>query len=226
MGNKDREIVRAPKYAPPYPQSFHPFWPKHALTAGLLLLIVLLVPLVLAYYLQVPMDSNMPPLPDEGANIPAPEWYLFFIFQPFWYLTGEAAKWLSIGTFWLPSLVLVFLLSVPLIFKRRKASPAKMATSSKIVSALILCAFWIGALAGVVKAGHPAKTTGCTSCHNPMMGVRQALPPASMTEFYKTERARQIAVGRYRIGDANHIGASYKDANWQLRHFYEPTMTW
>ena len=81
-------------------------------------------------------------------------------------------------------------------------------------------------MAGVEGAGHPAKTTGCTSCHNPMMGVRQALPPADMAEYYKVERARQIEVGKFRIGDQNHIGASYKDANWQLRHFYEPVMTW
>jgi len=226
MGSKKRQIVRAPKYDPPYPQAFYPFWPKHAVKAGILVLIVVLVPLLLSYYLRVPTDPNMPPLPDEGMNVPAPEWYLFFVFQPFWHLTGAAAKWLSVGTFWLPLAGLVFLLLVPVIFKRRQGSPPRMATPGKIVLALVLFSFWILAVAGVTKAGHPAKTTGCTSCHNPWMGVRQALPPASMTEFYKVERAQQIEVGRYRIGDVDHIGSSYKDANWQLRHFYEPTMTW
>ena len=62
MGSKNREIVRAPKYDPPYPQSFHPFWPRHALKAGILVVILVSVPLLLAYYLRVPTDPNMPPL--------------------------------------------------------------------------------------------------------------------------------------------------------------------
>ncbi len=59
-----------------------------------------------------------------------------------------------------------------------------------------------------------------------MMGVRQALPPADMGEYYRVERQRQINVGRYRAGDTSGDVGGYKDANWQLRHFYEPTMTW
>ncbi len=223
---KKREIIKDPKYDPPYPQSFYAFWPKHAIKATIYVLILLVGPFLLAYTFQVPADPNMPPLPDDGASIPAPEWYLFLLFQPFWYLVGENAKWLSIGTFWLPLVVVVFLFLVPFIFKRRTQVGARMPLIKKLLLALVLWLFWGAILAGVVGAGHHAKTYGCASCHNPMMGVRQALPPANMAEFYNTERARQIQVGKYRIGDQNHMGASYKDANWQLRHFYEPTMTW
>ncbi len=52
------------------------------------------------------------------------------------------------------------------------------------------------------------------------------LPPADMGEYYKVERQRQINVGGYRAGDTTGDIGGYKDANWQLRHFYEPTMTW
>jgi hypothetical protein len=58
-----------------------------------------------------------------------------------------------------------------------------------------------------------------------MMGVRQALPPADMAEYYRESRQSQIEVGRYRAGSTSDA-ESYKDANWQLRHYYEPTMTW
>ena len=88
---------------------------------------------------------------------------------------------------------------------------------------------WVVPLGTVVVSGSPAKTLGCPSCHNPMMGVRQALPPARMGEYYQNERQRQVNLGGYNIGSEKsegQAGGSYKDANWQLRHFYEPTMTW
>jgi hypothetical protein len=168
----------------------------------------------------------MPPLPNEGEYIPAPEWYLFLLFQPFWYLTGDNVGWLPIGTFWLPVLFITLLFLVPYVLGRRKASNVRLVTSKKLMLACSVGLFWLVSMAGVVGSGYPAKTTGCASCHNPMMGVRQALPPADMGEYYKVERQRQINVGRYRAGDTTGGVGGYKDANWQLRHFYEPTMTW
>ncbi len=221
-----RDIFKEKKYAPPYPQSFYPFWPKHAVKAGLLVMGIFLVLLLLSYFYRVPMDPVYPPLPDDGAYLPAPEWYLFFLFQPFWYLTGENTKWLSMGTFWIPLLVVAFLFSVPFVFRRRGIFHIKMSTSGKIALATVSLLVWLFSMGAVVGSGAPAKTLGCPSCHNPMMGVRQALPPANMAEFYRVERQQQINVGDYRIGDENRVAGSYKDANWQLRHFYEPTMTW
>jgi quinol-cytochrome oxidoreductase complex cytochrome b subunit len=226
MAYKRKVIIKEPKYDPPYPQSFYAFWPKHAIRSGLLIALIFLGLLLLSFYLRVPIDPIMPPLPDEGAYIPAPEWYLFFLFQPFWYLTDENAKWLSLGTFWLPLLVLAFLFLVPVIFRKREGPRVKMESGMKVVLAIGVSAIWIISMGAVVGSGAPAKTLGCPSCHNPMMGVRQALPPANMAEYYKTDRQRQINLGGYNIGTEGHVGGSYKDANWQLRHFYEPTMTW
>jgi len=224
MANEKTEIIMEPKYAPPYPQSFYAFWPKHAINAGSLISAILLALLLLSFFIRVPMDPTMPPMPDEGAYVPSPEWYLFLLFQPFWYLTGDNAKWLSIGTFWLPLLALVFLFLVPVIFRKRKST--KAGTKATAALAVFVALAWVVPAGSVVGSGAPAKTLGCPSCHNPMMGARQALPPANMAEYYRTERQRQVDLGGYNIGNDDHAGGSYKDANWQLRHFYEPTMTW
>lgn len=229
MKRKTPEVIMEPKYAPPYPQSFYAFWPKHAAKAGMLVSAILAGLLLLVLLIRVPMDPAMPPLPDEGMYVPSPEWYLFLLFQPFWYLTGENAKWLPLGTFWLPVLALVFLLLVPVLFRRRTLERAKLGGSAKTKLLVIAGLAWVVFMGSVVGAGGPAKTLGCPSCHNPMMGERQALPPANMAEYYRNERQQQVNVGRYNIGSEGHAGAeggSYKDANWQLKHFYEPTMTW
>lgn len=217
------------KYAPPYPQQFYPFWPRHAANASKLILILFAGLLVLSIVLRVPMDPAMPPLPDDGMYIPAPEWYLFVLFQPFWYLTGDNVRWLSIGTFWLPALVLAFLFLVPIIFQKQKWLRAEASAAARTTLLAAAALAWIISMGAVVGSGAPAKTLGCTSCHNAAMGARQALPPADVGEYFRTSRQQQIEVGRYNIGSEDHAGAeggSYKDANWQLRHFYEPTMTW
>ncbi|MEN8129557.1 MAG: hypothetical protein ABFS45_05050 [Pseudomonadota bacterium] len=226
MTDNKQELRIEAKYAPPYPQAFYTFWPKQVIRASTLVTIVFLTIVLLAYFFQMPADLNMPPLPNEGEYIPAPEWYLFLLFQPFWYLTGDNAGWLPVGTFWLPVLFITLLFLVPYVLGRRKTSKVRLVTTKKLLLALPIGLFWIIGMAGVVGSGYPAKTTGCASCHNPMMGARQALPPADMGQYYKVERQRQINVGRYRAGDTTGGAGGYKDANWQLRHFYEPTMTW
>jgi len=229
MAHKKIEIIMEPKYAPPYPQSFYPFWPKHAVKAGTLISVIFLGLLLLSYFIRVPMDPVMPPMADEGFHIPSPEWYLFFLFQPFWYLTGDNTKWLSVGTFWLPLLALVFLFLVPVIFRKHSNTRFGIKATSIVAIAIYAGLVWVVPVGAVVASGSPAKTLGCPSCHNPMMGVRQALPPAKMGEYYRVERQRQVNLGGYNVGSedtGNHAGGSYKDANWQLRHVYEPTMTW
>lgn len=220
----DKDLIRDPKYDPPYPQEFYRFWPTHVLRAGFVVVVTFAIIVALAYFFQVPTDSNMPPLPDEGMYIPGPEWYLFLLFQPFWYLTGEQMALLPLGTFWIPLVIFVSLIALPFLLGRKKWSGVRMSLYGKIMTGLFATVIWGVVLAGTVGSGYPAKTTGCLSCHNVMMGVRQALPPADIGKYYRESRQRQIDVGKYRIGTG--VGQSYKDANWQLRHFYEPTMTW
>ena len=229
MANKKTEIIVASKYALPYPQKFYAFWPQHAVKAGTLILVIFLGLLLLSYFIRVPMDPAMPPMPDDGFHVPAPEWYLMFLFQPFWYLTGDNAKWLPVGTFWLPLLAVVFLFLVPVIFRKNSNTRFGFKATSIVAIAIYAGLVWVVPMGTVVASGSPVKVLGCPSCHNPMMGQRQALPPARMGEYYRVERQRQVNLGGYNIGGEdteNHAGGSYKDSNWQLRHVYEPTMTW
>ncbi len=225
MTENTQRIRRVPKYDPPYPQGFYAFWPTHVIKGAVILTVIYAGVFALASLYRVPMDPDMPPLPYEGANIPAPEWYLFLMYQPFWYLTGEDMKWLSVGTFWIPWLVVAIMFLVPVVLGR-KESTGRMGTLKKVLMALVALGIWGLGGTAVIGSSYPAKTTGCPSCHNPMMGARQSLPPEMMGDYYKTERQRQIDLGGYRAGSTAGVGDSYKDANWQLRHFYEPTMTW
>lgn len=218
-----------PKYAPPYPQSFYAFWPKHAVKASILISIIFAGLVVLSFFIQVPMDPAMPPMPNDGMYIPAPEWYLLLLFQPFWYLTGSNAKWIPIGAFWLPVLALAFLLLVPVIFRRQTPNRVKLSDPTKLKLLAGVGLVWVVSMGAVVDRGYQAKVLGCPSCHNPMMGERQALPPANVGEYYRVSRKRQVEVGGYNIGSESHearAGGGYKDSNWQIRHFYSPTETW
>src|SRR4030066_446153 len=200
MTAKKREIIVAAKYAPPYPQKFYAFWPKHAIKSGALISAIFLALLLLSYFIRVPMDPAMPPMPDEGFHIPAPEWYLFLLFQPFWYLTGDNAKWFSVCTFWLPLLAVVLLFLVPVIFRKHSKTRFGFKATSIVAIAIYAGLVWAVPIGAVVASGSPAKTLGCPSCHNPMMGQRQALPPAKMGEYYRVERQRQGNLGGYKIG--------------------------
>ncbi len=226
MTRRDKNIIIDGKYAPPYPQEFHSFWPKHALKAGFAIVVTFVVIVFLAITYRVPTDHTMPPLPDHGVSIPAPEWYLLFVFEPFWTLTSEQAVWRQVGTFWVPLAVIVCLLALPFLFGRRKWTGARLATRRKVALGLGSLAAWVVLTAGVVGRGYDAKTTSCISCHTPMAGEQIALPPIDMAKHYREVRDMEIALGRHRPGEDGGPRESFKDANWQLRHFQEPTENW
>ncbi|MEO5363005.1 MAG: hypothetical protein H7838_05210 [Magnetococcus sp. DMHC-8] len=225
-GQQDRSMRIDPKYAPPYPQQFYRFWPWHAVKAGLVVLITLVAIVWLAVQYPLPTDPDMPPIPDAGGGVPAPEWYLFLVFQPFWFWTDGQAAIRSLGTFWGPMLLLVGVLAIPFLLGREPKGGVRKRLVRRIVLGMVAWAVWGVGVAGVVGSGQHAKTAGCTSCHNVAMGDRQSLPPANIGRYFRESRQQQVDVGHYRIGDTQGAGGSYKDANWQLRHFYEPTMTW
>ncbi|MEE9614299.1 MAG: hypothetical protein V3W31_05005 [Thermodesulfobacteriota bacterium] len=295
-GVPEEEKVNDPRYAPPYPQEFHKYWPRHFVKGLLVAGGVVLIAMTLAFFFRVPVDFNMA-LPDEGMYVPSPEWYFFLLLQPFWYLTGDSVKWLSLGTFFIPALVLTFLVLVPFIFKKggrladrggvwkgvnialsvlvygifvyslyradfsTLGEDGETSGTIAVVAALILLAAvfvvpqairlkkgvlkWALAvslpvgifcllLQGIYASGYAAKGNGCIACHTPAYGLRQYLPPMDVGEYYRVERQRQIDVGKFRAGKVDTEGQaaiggaaqSYKDANWQLRHYYEPTFTW
>jgi hypothetical protein len=227
MAKSKNEMIVEEKYAPPYPQGFHAFYPKHAIKAGFTVAVTLALIVVLAIYYQVPTNHDMPPLPDHGVNVPAPEWYLMFLFEPFWYLTGENAIWRQIGTFWIPLGFLGAAFVFPLFFGRKKADPSKPFKGfGRAIWVIFAVGFWVVITAGVVGSGYSSKTTSCISCHTPMEDHTLALPPIDMAAHYRNVRQMEIYLNRYRDPDMGGTPERYKDATWNLRHVYAPTENW
>lgn len=222
---RDIDKPADPRYAPPYPQDFHTFWPRHVKKAGTIVILTVALIAFLSYWFKLPTDSNYPPFPDDGMYIPGPEWTYLFFLQPFWYLTGDSTKWRFIATFIIPVIVICFIVLVPFIFRKIALSGMIWRLSAFLPFVLIGAA--------IVNSGYHAKLHGCPSCHNPQMGSRQAYPPMNVAEYYRTARQKQIEVGKYRASKSDTDSSAvrdqvetYKDANWQMRHMYEPTFTW
>ncbi|MBI5233758.1 MAG: hypothetical protein HY880_05330 [Deltaproteobacteria bacterium] len=220
-----------PRYSG-YPQRFHRYWPRHVIKGLIAAFIVIAGLSVLSYYFRVPTNFDTA-LPDDGMYIPGPEWYFLFILQPFWYFTGDAKKWLALGTFVAPIAVILSLILIPFVLGRKKREPRR--GLRKALAMVFVFGVWGALFFGLYSAGAPSKLYGCLACHTPAYGERQYLPPMDVAEYYNINRSRQIQVGKYRAsksdtaGDAIYTGVTvetYKDANWQLRHFYEPTFTW
>lgn len=231
---QNETTITDPRYAPPYPQALHRFWPRHAIKGSVVVIITVAIIAGLAYKYQLPTPAELAgntTLPDDGMYIPGPEWYFLFLLQPFWYLKGTLAKWQFFGTFIAPCLVFAFAFLVPFIFKKKRQISGVVSRMLNILPPLIVFSLII---IGIVYSGYPAKLHGCIACHNPSTGVRQNLPPMDVADFYKNNRQRQIEVGKYRASKVDTAGElsvggeveTYKDANWQMRHIYEPTFTW
>ncbi len=211
------------------------FWPHHVIKAGFLMLLTLCIIMTLAYFFRIPTFSmeavDVIPSSDAGMHIPQPEWYFLLLWLPFWYLTGTLKVWIPVFTFFIPVAFGLTLLLVP-FFLRKKESVNKFSIKRILVTVSAISVVLL-IVSSTIKTGYQAKIYGCIACHNPTLGVRQAVPPMDVAEFYKVDRQRQIESGRYRAGKRDTAGAlsigeveSYKDANWQLRHAYEPTFTW
>lgn len=224
------------------------WWPTYLLILSIIMAALVAVMIVISIKFPVPyLAPDQVPMPDEGENIPGPEWIFLLFWQGFWYFGGSLKKYLVLMPV-IPILTLVFFVFLPVMHKLpidripglknliEKARGLKgLARSFTFALPALIFAFVI--LIGVYKSGHQAKVLGCDSCHNASMGPRMAIPPVNVAKYYATERALQIGVGKYRAGKlsaesdtsgeaSRDEGQGYKDANWQMRHMYEPTFTW
>jgi hypothetical protein len=222
------------------------WWPHHVLKAGSLAIILLIAVVFLAIKFQIPDDSPaIIPLPDDGMNIPGPEWYFLLLWQPFWYFTGGHKHLLAYSVI-VPFIFLLFLFLLPFIrmpfSKKAEVNPENrepMGFFRKLLFNIpvLVVAVFLAAIA--FKSSHQAKIYGCDACHNPAMGPRMYTPPVDVVGYYVNDRARQIKSAKYKAGKLVSVDEStgektydlagaetYKDANWQMRHMYEPTFTW
>ncbi len=180
---------------------------------------------VLAVYIPMPTeDPNIIPMPLEGANIPAPEWFFLFLLRPFLDFDGNMAPVLGI---YLPLTLLVLLIVLPYIFKgkggKRQASesggrsylgplsrPISKFMKIRLVGAVasfLIVFIACGVLFGVLYSEtHESPTLGCNSCHNISMGIRMGIPP-------KAFKDRNIVP----LLDDNH---------WMVEHWFYPQVAW
>lgn len=227
------------------------WWPHYFLTLSVAMTAVLAVVVALAYQFPVPDDAPaMSPLPDDGENIPGPEWLFLMLWQPFWTFGGSLKKYLFLMPL-APIVIGVLLFLLPFAGKipfgkipglkgiMDKASSMRSGLAKSFVYGIPAIMFGLFFTVVAVKSGHQAKVLGCDACHNPAMGPRMAIPPVDVFKYYSVERAMQIGVGKYSAGKTEGVTESgegvynmksaeggYKDANWQMRHMYEPTFTW
>jgi quinol-cytochrome oxidoreductase complex cytochrome b subunit len=227
------------------------WWPHYVLTLSVVFIAVLAVTVILATKFPVPAEAPaIIPMPDDGENVPGPEWLFLMFWQPFWTFTGSLRKFLFLMPL-MPILTGALLVLLPFAYKIpfRKIPGLKgsMAKASSMRSGFVkslfygLPAIFFGIIVAgyAIKSGHQAKILGCDACHNPAMGFRQAIPPVNVFKYYSVERASQIGSAKYTAGKTEGVDehgesimntksdeGGYKDANWQMRHMYEPTFTW
>ncbi len=230
------------------------WWPHLVLTLAGMMVVVTGVIWFLATTFPVPDDAPaVIPFPDEGENVPGPEWLFLMFWAPFWYFKGRLKKYLFLATV-VPIILGLFLFFLPYFHKipfyripvlggfLAKIRGMKSGFTKSFIYGLPAILFAVAIFTGIYRSGHQAKVLGCDSCHNPAMGHRMAIPPVDVAGYYNVERAMQIGVGKYRAGKSTGIDAQgeqiyqspdtnegyegYKDADWQMRHMYEPTFTW
>ncbi len=225
------------------------WWPHYLLKlCGFMVIVILFITLMATLY---PVPDSAPkeiPFPDHGENIPGPEWIFTLFWIPFWYLKGRLKKYLFIMPL-IPIFLALFLFFLPYFHKLpinripglkwvlQKARSFESGLLKSFVYGIPAIAIAVILGFGIFKSGHQAKVLGCDSCHHPAMGHRMAIPPVDVFVYYSVDRARQIQSGKYRAGKSTSAtnkedwydegeAEGYKDANWQMRHMYEPTFTW
>ena len=226
------------------------FFPHHVLILSVLMAFVLVFVGYMAQTYPIPDDAPMEiPFPDDGEDIPGPEWLFLLFWIPFWYFKGRLKKYLFLTSV-VPIVIVIFLIFLPYFHKLpldripglkgilSKVRERKTGLVKSFAYALFPLIFFAVVSVTMYKSGHQAKTLGCDSCHNPAMGHRMAIPPVDVFGYYSIDRARQIGIGKYRAGKSSGVTESgdqvyagsdeggYKDADWQMRHMYEPTFTW
>ncbi len=190
---------------------------KHALIS------VPLIIALIALVINIPMPTEDPeiiPMPMEGVNIPAPEWFLLILLLPFLHFKGSLVPLLAL---FLPVVAFVVLAVLPYYFNRKKNPPEKTDDRGKqakdgnkrgtliwitgMVGSFVLVVVVSGAVLGGISWGtYNSPTMGCSSCHNLYLGNRMGVPP-------KTFKDRKVL-------------PLLEDNEWMMRHWYNPQIVW
>ncbi len=108
-----------------------PFYPYQTVRDSAAMLMIVTIVFLLAAVL--PPELGNPADPSDNSVVPRPDWYFLFLFQLLHHFQG---KWEVIGTFVLPNLGILLLLSLPFLDRNpsRKLSQRPVAIALAIVS--------------------------------------------------------------------------------------------
>ncbi|MCP4992715.1 MAG: hypothetical protein GY934_02850, partial [Gammaproteobacteria bacterium] len=187
-----------------------------------LIVIPLFIALIaLVIYLPMPTeDPEIIPLPLEGVNIPAPEWFILILLLPFMYFKGTMAPLLGL---FLPLVIFLALAFLPYYLNRKKPreespdargkdanignKPAAKSKFARMVGAFVLVVVTSGLLLGGISWGtYKSPTMGCSSCHNLYLGNRMGAPPKT----FKDRKNLPLL----------------DDNEWMMRHWFNPQIVW
>ena len=181
----------------------------------------------LATAIQIPSaDPQELPMPLDGRNIIAPEWYFLTVLLPFMYLKDTV--WIPIISIFAPLIVLFAVAFMPYYLKgdenvgaeSRDDKSHHRATgialvchklmrnniARKIIAGVVVTVI-TGMVVGLLYIGnHYSPTLGCNSCHNVSRGIRLGIPPEAFKD-------------RSKIPHLN-------DNEWMMMHWYYPDEVW
>jgi quinol-cytochrome oxidoreductase complex cytochrome b subunit len=188
--------------------------PGYMLKHGLITVPFFIAIVVLALLVPMPTeDPEVVPMPLEGADIPAPEWFALILLLPFMYFKGALGPVLGLL---LPFVLFLALTLLPYFFSDRKNGasrrrPAKVPRAKRGLMAkgfaLLGVPLVVAGLFGPLYAGtHRSPTLGCNSCHNVSMGARMGVPPEAFKE-------REIL-------------PQLDDNQWMVEHWFYPQVVW
>ena len=93
------------------------FFPHHVLILSVLMAFVLVFVGYMAQTYPIPDDAPMEiPFPDDGEDIPGPEWLFLLFWIPFWYFKGRLKKYLFLTSV-VPIVIVIFLIFLPYFHK-------------------------------------------------------------------------------------------------------------
>ena len=99
----------------PKPKKIKRWWPHLFITLCVLTLAIIFFIGFMAERFPVPDDAPMEiPFPDNGENVPGPEWLFLLFWLPFWYLKGRLKKYLFITSV-IPIALFIYSLLLPLL---------------------------------------------------------------------------------------------------------------
>ncbi len=198
--------------------------PGYLLKQGLITVPILIAIVVLATLIPMPTeDPEIIPMPLEGTDIPAPEWFALILLVPYMYFKGAMGPVLGILV---PGVLFLALTLLPYFFRnrpdganqprpggfsswllRRAGKAPRVNGLAVTVIAVLSVSLVVAGLLGSLYAGtHVSPTLGCNSCHNTGMGTRMGIPPKA----FKRRETLPIL----------------DDSQWMVEHWFYPQVVW